>query len=73
MDPELAGFVGQAAGIATSGRWDALNETVKRRAARPKIEDERWYGELFGGLCFRVFYEYSALKETYAAPPPKDD
>jgi hypothetical protein len=32
-----------------------------------------WYGELFTDLCFRVFYEYSELKEAYAEPPPKDD
>jgi hypothetical protein len=27
MDSKLAGFVEQAASIATSGRWDAVNET----------------------------------------------
>jgi len=73
MDAELDEFVEQAESIAASGRWDAVNETVKQWAARPKIEGEIWYGELFGNLCFRVFYEYSALKEAYAAAPPKDD
>ncbi len=73
MDSELAELVEQAASIATSGRWEAVNETIKQWAARPKRKDEIWYGELFGDLCFRVFYEYSALKEAYAALPPKDD
>jgi hypothetical protein len=73
MDPEIAVFVEQAASVAASGRWDAVNDAVKQWAARPKIEDEIWYGELFADLCFRVFYEYSGLKEVYAAPPPKDD
>lgn len=73
MDFELAGFVEQAARIATSGRWDAVNKTVKKWAERPKRKDEMWYGELFANLCFRVFHEYSALKEAYAAPPPKED
>lgn len=73
MDSELVGFVELAAGIATSGRWDAVNETVKQWAARPKRNEEMWYGELFASLCFRVFHEYSALKEAYAAPPPKED
>lgn len=73
MDSELTEFVEQAASIATSGRWDAVNEAVKLWAARPKTKDEIWYGELFGNLCSRVFYEYAALKDAYAAPPPKDD
>jgi len=73
MDTVLAEFVEHAASIATSGRWDAVNETVREWAVRPKIKEDMWYGELFGQLCFRVFYEYSALKEAYVAPPPKDD
>ncbi len=73
MDSESAVFVEQAAGIATSGRWDTVNEAVKQWAARPKGKGEMWYGEIFANLCFRVFYEYSALKEAYTAPPPKDD
>ena len=73
MDSVLAEFVEQATTIAKSGRWDAVNKAVEEWAARPKQRNEVWYGELFAKLCFRVFYEYSALKETYAAPPPKDD
>ena len=73
MDSEPAGFVEHAASIAASGRWDAVNETVKHWAARPKRKDEMWYGELFADLCFRVFHEYSALKEAYVALPPKED
>jgi hypothetical protein len=73
MDSELARFVEHAASIAASGRWDAVNDTVKQWAARPKRHDEMWYGELFADLCFRVFHEYSALKEAYVAVPPNED
>ena len=73
MNPDQAGFVDQAAAIAVSGRWNAVNAAITEWAARPKADDKIWYGELFAGLCFRVFYDYSALKEVYAALPPNDD
>jgi len=73
MDSEFAAFIAQASGIASSGRWDAVNEMVKQWAECPKTKDEGWYGELFSSLCYRVFFEYHALKDAYAAVPPEDD
>jgi hypothetical protein len=67
MDALLIEFVEQAASIASSGRWEAVNGSVKQWAERRKTEDEIWYGQLFGSLCFRVFHEYNSLKEAYAA------
>jgi hypothetical protein len=73
MDKPFSGSVESAASIATSGRWDALNESVKQCFARGGSKDELWYRQLFAGLCLRVFSEYLALKQAYAEEPAKDD
>jgi hypothetical protein len=73
MNKPFSGSVESAASVATSGRWDALNESVKQWAARGGSKDELWYGQLFAGLCFRVFSEYLALKQAYAEGSAKDD
>ncbi len=53
-----------AAGIKTSGRWDAVNARLQQLAANPGV-DNAWYVQLFGALCFQVFSEYLALKRAH--------
>ena len=72
MDEVSSEFVAQAALIATSGRWDAVNKRIEQWAARPMAPDDRWYGQLFSGLCEHVFSEYWLLKQAYADAGPRD-
>src|SRR5579862_7737146 len=62
MDSELSRFVEDAALIATSGRWEALNERIKEMAASPGGPENIWRVELFAGLCSQLFSEYLLLK-----------
>ena len=64
MDPEFTKFVDDAANIATSGRWAAVNAGIKRLAANPGVGNE-WYVQLKGSLYFQVFSEYLHLKKAY--------
>ncbi len=66
MDPVFAKFVDDAADVATSGRWAAMNAEIERLAAEPG-PDNAWYVQLFGSLSFYVFSEYLLLRNTYAA------
>ncbi len=64
MHPELSRLVEEAANIAASGRWAAVNEKIERLNANPDV-DNWWWVHLFGGLCFQVFSEYLSLKHAY--------
>ena len=39
MDSENFRFVEDAAQVATSGRWDAVNERIKAMAANPRLPE----------------------------------
>src|SRR6266851_3313321 len=63
-DPMFSRFVEEAAAIRTSGRWEAVNAAIERLAENPG-EDNGWYVQVIGGLCFCVFSEYLSLKRAY--------
>ena len=65
MKPEFSRFVDDAANIGTSGRWDTVNAAIERLAANPGV-DNAWYVQVLGALCFKVFSEYTLLKNAYA-------
>ena len=69
MDAEAAAFfkrmVDDAAAIATSGRWDAVNVRLKFLAQNPG-SGNGWWVQVFIGLCDRTFSEYLALKHAFA-------
>ena len=64
MDPECSRLVDEAAAIASSGRWAAVNERIETLAAHPGI-DNAWWVQLFGALCSHNFSEYMLLKKVY--------
>jgi hypothetical protein len=64
MDPQFSKLVQDAAEIATSGRWSAVNTAIKRQAANAGV-DNAWYVQVFGALCFKVFSEYLMLKSAH--------
>lgn len=68
MDADAAAFfkrmVNEAAAIATSGRWDAVNARIKFLAQNPG-SGNGWWWQLFAGLCNQTFSEYLALKDAY--------
>jgi hypothetical protein len=64
MDPETSRLVDDAAAIASSGRWAAVNERIETLAAHPGI-DNAWWVQLFGALCSHNFSEYMLLKKAY--------
>jgi Family of unknown function (DUF5677) len=66
MDSEFAKLIDDAANVATSGRWAAVNAEITRLAANPG-EGNEWYVQLIGSLCSQVFSEYLHLKNAYAA------
>ena len=68
----FSAFVDDAASIATSGRWDALNERIKEMAANPGGPDNVWWVDLFAGLCSQMFSEYLLLKRAYQESAPRD-
>ena len=64
MDLEFSRLVNQAAEIASSGRWAAVNTCIGALAAHPG-EDNEWWAQLFGALCYQDFSEYLLLKNDY--------
>lgn len=64
MDPEFSRLIDEAAKVATSGRWNAVNERIKQLSANPS-KDNDWWVQLFGSLTFQVFSEYLSLKRSY--------
>jgi hypothetical protein len=66
MDAEFSKFIDEAAAIAASGRWAAVNERIKQLAANPG-PDNAWWVQVFASLCAQNFVEYLALKQAYEA------
>jgi hypothetical protein len=64
MEPELLEFVTQAADIAASGRWEAVNARIKALVSKPGVGN-KWWVQLFASLCFQAFSEYLCLKRAY--------
>jgi hypothetical protein len=64
MDPEFSRLVEEAANIATSGRWDAVNKRIEQLTANPG-KDNNWWVQLLGSLCYQVFSEYLSLKRSH--------
>jgi hypothetical protein len=64
MGPEYSMLVDEAASIATSGRWTAVNQSVERLSANPGVGNE-WWVQLFGSLCAQIFLQYLSLKSGY--------
>src|SRR3972149_6345690 len=64
MDPELSRLVNEAADIAASGRWAAVNARIEALAANPG-PNNAWWVQLFGSLCSQNFGEYLSLKRAY--------
>ncbi len=65
MDSDFSRMVDDAASIASSGRWDAVNERIEHLAAKPGV-DNGWWLQLFASLCAQAFSEYLLLKRAYA-------
>lgn len=65
MEQVFSRFVDDAASIATSGRWNAVNERLKEMVGNPGGPDNVWFVQLFAGLCSQVFSEYLLLKRAY--------
>ena len=64
MDPEFSRLVNEAADIADSGRWAAVNARIEALAANPGT-DNAWWVQLFASLCSQNFSEYLSLKRAY--------
>jgi hypothetical protein len=64
MHPECSRLVDQAAEIASSGRWTAINDRIEALAPHPDAGNA-WWLQLFGALCSQNFSEYLHLKKTY--------
>ena len=64
MDPEFSRLVEEAASVAASGRWDAVNKRIEQLAASPG-KDNDWWVQLFASLCSQAFSEYLSLKRSY--------
>jgi hypothetical protein len=64
MDPEFSRLVNEAAGIAASGRWEAVNARIEALAANPG-SDNAWWVQLFAFLCSQNFSEYLSLNRAY--------
>ena len=64
MNSEFSKLIDEAAQIAASGRWRAVNVALTRLAANPGL-DNAWYVQVLGALCFKVFSEYLLLKSDY--------
>lgn len=64
MDPEFVRLIEEAANIAASGRWAAVNEQIKCLAENPGADND-WWVQLFGSLCAQVFSEYLFLKRAH--------
>lgn len=66
MDAEFSRLVDEAADIAASGRWAAVNERIKHLAANPGVDND-WWVQLFACLCSQIFSEYLLLKRAHGA------
>jgi hypothetical protein len=64
VDPEFSRLVDEAAEIAASGRWAAVNARIEVLAAKPG-PDNAWRVQTLASLCFRNFSEYLSLKRAY--------
>src|SRR5262245_22583984 len=64
MDAEFSRPIEEAANVAASGRWKAVNEQITLLASNPG-QDNDWWVQLLGSLCFQVFSEYLSLKHAY--------
>ena len=64
MDLEFSRLVNQAAESTSSGRWAAVNTRIGALAAHPG-QDNEWWAQLFGALCYQNFSEYLLLKKDY--------
>ena len=71
MDPEFSRLVNEAAGIAASGRWAAVNARMEALAANPGA-DNAWWVQLVGSLCSQNFREYLSLKRAYESKQNDD-
>jgi hypothetical protein len=58
------GMVDLANQIATSGRWDALNNAIEHLAKRYGGREDVWYFQTLSGLTFLTLTEYDLLKEA---------
>jgi hypothetical protein len=63
--------VNDAAGIAASGRWAAVNARIEALAPNPG-PDNAWWVQIFASLCSQNFSEYLSLKRAYE-DKQKDD
>lgn len=64
INSEFCRLIEEAAAIATSGRWAAVNARIKALAANPGADNE-WWVQLFASLCSQNFSEYGSLKRAY--------
>jgi hypothetical protein len=64
MDPAFSRLVNEAADIAASGRWAAVNARIEALAANPG-PDNAWWVSLFVSLCSQNFSEYLSLKRDH--------
>jgi hypothetical protein len=64
MNPEFSRLVDEAANVAASGRWAAVNERIEQLSANPGVNNG-WWVQLIGSLCFQVFSEYLSLKRAH--------
>ena len=71
MDSEFSRLVAEAADIATSGRWSAVNARIEALAANPG-PDNAWWVQLFASLCSQNFSEYLSLKRAYETKQDDD-
>jgi Family of unknown function (DUF5677) len=71
MHNEFSILIDQAAKIASSGRWEAVNAHIQLLASNPRA-DNAWWVQLFGALCSQNFSEYLLLKKAYESPARDD-
>jgi Family of unknown function (DUF5677) len=64
MEEEFSRLVNEAASIADSGRWTAVNTKIEALAANPGA-DNAWWVQLLASLCSQIFSEYLSLKRSY--------
>jgi hypothetical protein len=67
MRTEYLKPVTEAAGVAGSGRWAAINSQIKRLCANPGVGNA-WRVEVLSSLCASVLYEYQSAKHAYEDP-----
>lgn len=71
MDPEFSRLAQDAANIAATGRWEALNARIKALAANPG-PDNAWWVQLLGSLVWQAFSEHLSLKHAYESNKDED-